>query len=235
LVHRLTKDLSHLIKVNTNTNDSLADLDLESQPAINYEEIFLSREFLKDFDEKDAFFIKKLMYLRDSLRDNLLTFEIRDSDEIIMKSLHPVLVELYNTTKDIMALDETNRQPDSVALNLDDMVCEDRHTNLKSELSTAMEACDYILSQGVSAFKLQEKVNELDKQVELKLLGVKLLEVESSMKNALAKKADKVDTNALIAKKAAISDFMQVSDYYYYYYYYYYHLSPNLNCFKINL
>ena len=156
--------------------------------------------------------VKKLVKVRDVLADAIPTFEPRDSEEKTLEAIHPRLVEIHDLVCQVTEHDAVTRHPDSLGLSLDDLVCEDRQPNLRKVLLKAMDASDYTLSRGVSSYKLLKRVDEMEELRELRELESRFHDVEDTLTAAVAKKADKKETNALIAKKASNADFLQLKE-----------------------
>ena len=97
-------------------------------------------------------------------------------------------------------------------MTLNDLLCENRKSELKQGLVNALEASDYALGRGVSVYKMLLRVNDLEKLEPLKELQNKLRETTDDLVVNIAKKADKKETNTLISKKAAVADFLQVAN-----------------------
>lgn len=219
IFQKVTKDMvivlrSKMIKAVTDNDD---DPELE----INPEDVYFSETFQAGCLEKDTLLLRKLVALRNFLKDSLINFEMLDSEDETMKALHPRLVELYNMGQDLIAYDNDLRTHNEVGMTLNDLLCENRKSELKKGLVDALEASDYALGRGVSIFKMLLRVDDLEKLEPLKELQNKLRETTDDLVMNIAKKADKKETNALISKKAAVADFLQVANIFYELYIYF--------------
>jgi len=209
LFQKVTKDM--VIVLRSKMAKAITDNDDEPEIEIIPEDVYFSETFQAGCLEKDTLLLRKLVALRNYLKDSLINFEMLDSEDETVKAVHPRLVEIFNLAQTIIEFDsEIRMHSEDVGLTLNDILCENRKSELKQNLLVALEESDYVLGRGVSIFDMRLRVTELEKLGPVKTLQSKLNETADELKESIGRKADKKETNNLISKKAAVADFLQV-------------------------
>lgn len=226
LFQRSTKDMTHLIKkkkkptsAGGESEESLKKdvtseqlIGEEDVEEVDHENIFFSEEFQEQFNEKDYQFVVMLVKLRDNLSDIVGTFEPRETDDETLEAVHPQLVSLHTQVSYLLEHDQQTKDLSCPNLCLDDLICEDRKYDLRHRLVTAIDACDYTLSKGVSAYKMLLRVDELDKHTEVKRVQSKMDMIEKEINEILEDKADKASTLSALDKKTNKNEMLQLKD-----------------------